>query len=128
MSTSRRRRSYLDPDFGIKASLNLASRKRSKCRLKSEATSEIPELGLDSALFNIDCDVNPARVAIAAARVARTYGKYRQDRKRNRSRPQESVVKRKRTRINIDYEKDREKGVYDNRTSRSKNENHDDDD
>lgn len=108
-----RRRDFLDPDFGFKASLNLASRKKSRCKLKTEADSEIPELGLDSGQLNIDCEVNPVRVADAAARVARTYGKYRRDRQRKRAQPLRSGsnMKRKRTRINIDTQYERSRGA-----------------
>lgn len=105
------KRDFLDPDFRIKGSLNLASRKRSKCRVNTEADSEIPELGLDSARVNLYCDINPTRVADAAVRMARTYGKYRRNRHQYRQGPAKSSAstKRKRTRISIerDYEKSR---------------------
>lgn len=95
-SRSPSRRDFFDPDFGVKASLKLASRERSNCQLGAEADSEIPELGLDSGRLNVDCQLNPMRVANAAYDAVKQYGKYRH-------RPQSSrVVKRKRTRINID--------------------------
>lgn len=84
--------------------------------MQTEADSEIPYLGLDSGRLNIDCDINPVRLANAAAKVARTYGKYRQERKgkrrqSHRRRPikSSSTIKRKRTRISLDtdYEKAR---------------------
>lgn len=115
-ANSYRKRDFLDPDFGVKAKLNLAdSKQRSRCRLDSEADSEIPELGLDSARLNIDCDINPARVIGAAAKAAQSLGKYREQR-RHRKRVEAptrsgSVVKRKRTRINIDREYERSRDV-----------------
>ena len=100
------------PDFGIKASVNLASKKRNRCKLKTEADSEIPELGLDSGSLNIDCDINPTRVADAAMRVAQSYNQYRRQRQRKRAQPPQlgSEIKRKRTRIHIvrDWEKARD--------------------
>lgn len=72
--------------------------------VNTQADSEIPELGLDSARINLDCDINPARVADAALRIARKYGDYRKKRRPIKS---SSNVKRKRTRIDIsrDYER-----------------------
>lgn len=103
---SNRRYDFLDPDFGVKASLKLASKRRNKCNVDTEASSEIPELGLDTGRVNIDCDINPVRVAQAAARIAH---KYREQRARRPHHKQSgSTIKRKRTRINIDYVKSRE--------------------
>lgn len=106
--TRRRRDDFLDPDFGVKASLNLASRERSKCRLGAEADSEIPELGLDSGRLSVDCDLNPNRVADVAYRAAKSYAQYRRDKQRYQSQPTR-LVKRRRTQINIqrDYERSR---------------------
>lgn len=77
--------------------------------MNSDVGSEIPELGLDRGRFNVDCDINPARVADAAVRVAKTYGEYRRRRQPQRA---SSRLKRKRTRISIesDYRKEREDG------------------
>lgn len=104
----------------------MASKKRSNCKLKTEADSEIPELGLDSGRFNIDCELNPARVVGAAARAARNYGKYRRDRKRNRP----SASKRKRTRISIDsqYESSRKHNDDSHHHGSHKDSDEDDDD
>lgn len=114
----------MDPDFGVKTSLRLASnrRQRNKCRINTEVGSEIPELGLDTGRVKLDCDLNPARMANAAARVARNYSQMRRQRQRAKGRDQpyrssDSRVKRKRTRINIDTEYEKTRG-----------ENHDDDD
>lgn len=101
----------MDPDFGLKASLRLTS-KRNKCRLKTKADSEIPELGLDSGHLDINCAVNPARMVGAAARAAHKYGEYRREKKRNRP----SASKRKRTRIRIDHEYEKSKGDNDDQT------------
>lgn len=88
----------------------MASQKRSKCRLSSDADSEIPALGLDSAHLNVDCDINPARVVKAATRVAKKYGDYRRRRKQDYHRqPHRSSSTRKRTKINIDTEYERAK-------------------
>lgn len=92
----------------MNAKLNLASKRRSRCNLASNVDSEIPELGLDSARLNVDCEINPARIADAAVRAANTYRKYRRERRR-KAQPERasSRMKRKRTRISIDsdYEK-----------------------
>ena len=93
----------------------MASRERSNCQLGAEADSEIPELGLDSGRLNVDCQLNPMRVAGAAFNVAKQYGKYRH-------RPESSqMVRRKRTRINIDRDYVRSKQAGDD-------DNYDDDD
>lgn len=127
----------MDPDFGIRASLNLASRERSKCRLKTEADSEIPALGLDSARMNIDCNVNPARVANAALRVARTYSQHRRERKKAQPYRSGSTIKRKKTRIDIatQYEKSNEDEDGHSRSrdprahfNKASHDDHDDDD
>lgn len=83
--------------------------------MDTEADSEIPALGLDSGRVNVDCEVNPVRIAKAAAGAARTYGNYRRDRRRRKQMEQHNLpqksgsnVKRKRTRINIDSEYERQ--------------------
>lgn len=86
----------MDPDFGVKTSLRLSS-KPSKCNLDSDVDSEIPELGLDTARLNVDCDINPQRVAGAAFKAARTINDYR----RSKYRP--ATTRHKETNINIDY-------------------------
>lgn len=106
LAPTKRRADFLDPDFGIKASLG-----GKKCRLDAEADSEIPELGLDSGRVNVDCNLNPMRLAGAAINAARDYNQYRRDRARYQ--PESSkAVKRERTQINIvrDYEKARGAG------------------
>lgn len=108
MKSASRRRDFLDPDFGVKTSLRLASKKRSKCNLNSDIDSEIPELGLDSAHLNIDCDINPRRVAGAAFKAARTINDYR--RSKHRSVP----ARHKETNININYNKVKDDGDVDN--------------
>lgn len=90
----------MDPDFGFKANVNLANRKRSNCKLNTEADSEIPELGLDSGRLNIDCDINPVRVANAAFSLASQY-------RHNHPHQPYRADSRKRTRINIDSEYER---------------------
>lgn len=94
----------MDPDFGVKASLRSSSRK-SGCRLGADADSEIPELGLDSAHLNIDCDVNPIRAVGAAFRAAQDYNHHRQA---HRGSP--TTTKRKRTRLTLEREYDRSNG------------------
>lgn len=121
-----RKHDFYEPDFGVKASLKLASKKRNKCNLQTEADSEIPYLGLDSGRLNIDCDINPVRLANAAAKVARSYGKYRQERKKKRNqspRQSSSTMKRKRTRISLDTDYEKTKQHHD-----ADSENDDDDD
>lgn len=88
----------------MKASLRSSNRK-SNCRVGAEADSEIPELGLDSGRLNIDCDVNPLRVAGAAFRAAKHYNSYRQANRPHGSSPM--AVKRKRTRLTLDREYER---------------------
>lgn len=102
-----KRRDFLDPDFDFRASLDLGGSKRRKnrCRIGTQAESEIPALGLDSGRLEVDCRLDPARVADAAIRVAQKY------RKRNRKGSQPAAsIKKKRTRISIDREYERSKG------------------
>lgn len=123
----KRKHDFFEPDFGVKASMKLSSKRRNKCNLRTEADSEIPYLGLDSGRLNIDCDINPVRIANAAAKVARTYGKYRQERKRKRNQPNKSssTVKHKRTRISLDtdYKKDKYHDVDNNEDDPSEDDN-----
>lgn len=83
-------------------------KEKSKCRINTHAGSEIPELGLDVARLKLNCHLNPARVADAAVRVAKTYGKYRhqklQEREKRRGPYNKagSTIRGKRTRIIID--------------------------
>jgi alkylation response protein AidB-like acyl-CoA dehydrogenase len=92
--------------------LDRRSRGGGKCKLGAEADSEIPELGLDSGRLNVDCDLNPVRMAGAAYEVAKEYGRHRQAR---RYQPQSTrLVKRKRTRIHIDRDYERAKINDDN--------------
>lgn len=101
----------MDPDFGVKASIRLEKNRQNRCRFNTEADSEIPELGLDSGRLNIDCAIDPARVADAAVRMAKNYGKYRRNRKKVQ--PESSNRKRKRTRIHIDSEVVKSKDIED---------------
>lgn len=104
-STRKKRRDFLDPDFDFKASLKLASNQRSKCKINTDANSEIPELGLDAARLKLDCHLNPAQLADAAVRVAKHYNNFRNQRRG--SKKSGSTIKRKRTKIHIDREYDK---------------------
>lgn len=99
----------MDPDFGVKTSLRLASRKRGNCQLGAEADSEIPELGLDGGRLSVDCEVNPFQVAGAAYQAAREYGKYRRARKHHQPEPS-GIVKSRRTQITVDRDYVKSKG------------------
>ena len=92
-----RRRDFFDPDFGVKGNLKLTGSGKSKCMIDSSADSEIPELGLDSANLDVNCQLNPSRIANAAVKVA--------SRLRNRSqRPRQQSSSHKKTRLSIEKE------------------------
>lgn len=84
--------------------------------------------------MNLDCDINPARIADAAVKMANTYRQYRNDRARQVPSRSGSKIKRKRTKINIerDYEQTKaspdDPGEYVDHTQNSDNNDDEDDD